>query len=148
MSAKHTQGPWTCSPALRIGGKSVQFFDINAPTLPTHIAKVALRTDGAGIANARLIAAAPDTAAERDRLREVNARLVEALKMMMETHAMHWPCRHRSCDDCQRAYTQARAALATAKRDFLSPVNKMCLTADESGVSLNLGTPPQESRGE
>ncbi len=31
-------------------------------------------------ANARLIAAAPETAAERDRLREVNAALLEALK--------------------------------------------------------------------
>jgi hypothetical protein len=35
-------------------------------------------------ANARLIAAAPETAAERDRLREVNAELLAALKRIDE----------------------------------------------------------------
>jgi hypothetical protein len=35
-------------------------------------------------ANARLIAAAPETAAERDRLREVNAELLAALKTLRE----------------------------------------------------------------
>ncbi len=35
-------------------------------------------------ANARLIAAAPETAAERDRLKEINAELLEALQKIVE----------------------------------------------------------------
>jgi hypothetical protein len=81
MSApKHTPGPWrfssdghivsastgerVCTPhSTLLGGKvSDQIKDLKR--------------------NARLIAAAPETAAERDRLREVNAELLAALKKL------------------------------------------------------------------
>jgi len=39
-----------------------------------------------GEANARLIASAPETAAERDRLKEINAELLEALKKMYRAY--------------------------------------------------------------
>ena len=48
-------------------------------------------TAGEADANAHLIAAAPKTAAERDRLREVNAELVKALKWYRhETVIIGW----------------------------------------------------------
>jgi hypothetical protein len=60
-----------------------------------------------GMANARLIAAAPETAAERDRLREVNAELVAALKQAFEECI--WPNARLS-----DVHEKARAALAKA----------------------------------
>jgi len=36
------------------------------------------------LANAQLIAAAPQTAAERDKLKEINAELLEALEMLVD----------------------------------------------------------------
>jgi hypothetical protein len=59
-------------------------------------------------ANARLIAAAPETAAERDRLKEVNAELLAALKAMLNV---------RGCGtalDCS-VCNSARAAIAKAE---------------------------------
>ena len=47
------------------------------------IAKGVNKTPGSK-ENARLIAAAPETAAERDRLREINAKLLEALTNISE----------------------------------------------------------------
>ena len=61
-----------------------------------------------GHANARLIAAAPETAAERDRLRESNAELVEALE---EAVRVLEECYQRSEVD-REEYKLARAALA------------------------------------
>lgn len=43
------------------------------------------------------------------------AEVIEALKLMMESHGMHGPCRHNSCSDCRDAYAKARAALAALK---------------------------------
>jgi hypothetical protein len=102
---KHTPGPWrfcsdghivsastgerVCTPhSTLLGGKvSDQIKDLKR--------------------NARLIAAAPETAAERDRLREVNAELVAALsELLAEAEEFHNP--HTE------GWNMARAALAKA----------------------------------
>ncbi len=76
--AKHTQGKWHAS-NLRI------FANING--LDRRVAEcyrpaISGEYDGGECeANARLIAAAPETAAERDRLREINKDLLEALTL-------------------------------------------------------------------
>ena len=86
---KHTPGPWC------VGAINDCLFIINRQPRPSNDYVV---FEGSGFAtvdkfqiiakldypsadaNARLIAAAPETAAERDRLREVNAELLAALK--------------------------------------------------------------------
>ncbi|MFN7185458.1 MAG: hypothetical protein ACK5VE_03695 [Alphaproteobacteria bacterium] len=68
---KHTQAPWG------IWGDNGEFCRIRSVKERSLIAIVPC---GNTLANARLIAAAPETAAERDRLKEVNADLLAALK--------------------------------------------------------------------
>ena len=86
---KHTPGPWYVSQVgLTNGG------DRPITTEDGRICTVDCQTPfkrGEGWqsecdvreANARLIAAAPETAAERDRLKEVNAELLAALKALL-----------------------------------------------------------------
>lgn len=65
MNAKHTPGKWSID-GMHIIGNGYSIAHINS-----H------RTTE-GRANASLIASAPETAAERDRLKEINAELLEA----------------------------------------------------------------------
>jgi hypothetical protein len=85
----HTPGPWY------VGAQNDGLYIIDRQPSPSnddprHDADVELvatpfAARGATVeANARLIAAAPETAAERDRLRVENAELLEALKDVME----------------------------------------------------------------
>ena len=77
MTTKHTPGPWQAQDYWIIGCVE-DSWDIMAgadTACPKRVAKVFTSE-----ADARLIAAAPETAAERDRLKEVNAELLEALK--------------------------------------------------------------------
>ncbi|RAI30578.1 hypothetical protein [Rhodoplanes serenus] len=69
---KHTEGPWLCGEILAFGHHRL--------VISADGAKIACVYGPSSAANASLIAAAPETAAERDRLREVNAELVEALR--------------------------------------------------------------------
>jgi len=76
VSAKHTPGPWFTTDgiyneikALSKRGKTWVIARITAARVGHDEAR----------ANANLIAAAPETAAERDRLRKVNDELLEAL---------------------------------------------------------------------
>ena len=80
MNTKHTPGPWRTT-RQSVDGRYIEVSGRSHP-----IARVMWSTDQAGEAgtvedhaHARLIAAAPETAAERGRLKEVNAALVEAL---------------------------------------------------------------------
>jgi hypothetical protein len=78
--AKHTPGPWVVGPVddtvvTHLGADGARYIvaeiagDYNQPdTWPIMEA------------NARLIAAAPETAAERDKLREINAEMLAALE--------------------------------------------------------------------
>ena len=60
---------------------------------------------------AQLMADAPETAAERDALKELNAELLSALKglrcIMSETHC--------TCNDCRASKAAAIAAIAAAE---------------------------------
>lgn len=96
MGTKHTPGPWE----LLRGGIEVQSETNNHEVfayvggIPVPIAEVHTRltvehddpvgeyyiSPKEGLENAALIASAPDLLAERDRLRQVNAELVAALK--------------------------------------------------------------------
>ena len=74
MTEQHTLGPWIL---IQHRADSYPFpLSIHTADGSSWIAR-----DGqvSSKANARLIAAAPETAAERDRLRAVNVELVEAL---------------------------------------------------------------------
>lgn len=73
MSAKHTPGPW----AVEYVGTIAEV--VNEETLFT-VATCGSHKFGVVRENARLIAAAPETAAERDRLKEINAELLDELR--------------------------------------------------------------------
>ena len=81
-AAQHTTGPWhtnpDCDHQVVLDHLGHMVADCSIWSLHTH--------DSAelNIANARLIAAAPETAAERDRLREINAELLEALQVCVK----------------------------------------------------------------
>lgn len=67
----HTPGPWKCKPG----------FDSDLYYCLSNIdGNILTFDDDEHEANARLIAAAPETAAERDRLKEANAELLQALR--------------------------------------------------------------------
>ena len=98
---QHTPGPWT-----------------TYTTKTSHVVMAAHRMDGTTIANVRykgqvdeanaaLIAAAPETAAERDRLRESNEVILKALGGFVEYFA-------DDEDELGEIYADARAALAAA----------------------------------
>lgn len=77
MTTKHTPGPWQAQDYWVIGCVEDSWHIMAGANTdyPWRVAKV-FRSE----ADAHLIAAAPETAAERDRLKEVNAELLEALK--------------------------------------------------------------------
>ena len=64
------------------------------------------------LANAALIAAAPETAAERDRLKEINKELLEALKTMVDTFNPDHQCIY---DFGRAKFNAASAAIAKAE---------------------------------
>ena len=70
--ASYTPGPWTTKKAIR--GDSYIVFG------PTTMTGTEVITGHISEANARLIGDAPETAAERDRLKTLNAELLEALR--------------------------------------------------------------------
>lgn len=76
--SKHTPGPW--------------FVDAHNNVLAEGCL-VAFPSVAAGLekqeANARLIAAAPETAAERDRLKEINAELLAAAQWVIRNPGAH-----------------------------------------------------------
>lgn len=93
QQGKHTPGPW-----------SICAGD------PSWVATGAVKPINCGNqANARLIAAAPETAAERDRLKALNAELLAVLKDLMWRFNDAEP----PCNDADVA--QARAAIAKAE---------------------------------
>lgn len=70
---KHTPGPWTYAP-WGDGSSPEGCVNIYAPDSEVTIAEDVLKQE------APLLAAAPETAAERDRLKAVNAELLGLLK--------------------------------------------------------------------
>ena len=93
MSHKHTPGPWH----LEVGEDGPPVVKDDNGEFVTYLSETRYhdgRHDQEAEANARLIAAAPQTAAERDRLREVNAELLAALKAMFRAAEL------RDMDNC------------------------------------------------
>lgn len=97
-TAKHTPGPWTVyheNGSLGSGGH----YGVEAGDLPGRFKTIAVCAHGSvekpeQRANAALIAAAPETAAERDRLRESNAELLAALveaRSVLESARQYFP---------------------------------------------------------
>jgi hypothetical protein len=80
--SKPTPGPW--SAFVKVGTVSVDIGPHPTGTRPCVVDWTGFDTCGLPFdqqeANARLIAAAPETAAERDRLKALNAELLAALK--------------------------------------------------------------------
>lgn len=76
MSAgKHTKGPWGISKAIEIWVMAG----------PVHVATIPRAGDSDwSEANAALIAAAPETAAERDRLKAANADLLAVARRILD----------------------------------------------------------------
>ncbi len=90
MSTRHTLGPWTVNlSTYRPAGQNERKPDAwevlgpHGEPLPTDY------NDPESEGNARFIAAAPETAAERDRLREVNKELLEACKFSFSVSLSH-----------------------------------------------------------
>lgn len=112
----HTPGPWTfeerrlCqfgvhAQRLPRGGMNRRICLTNSPRTYKNEA-----LDLENEANARLIAAAPDTAAERDRLQEVNTDLLAALKLAEPLLA------DSGFTKSMEAHAAIRAAIAKADR--------------------------------
>lgn len=81
METKHTPGPWFVMGIDGNGDTQVSghpFYIGHSD--PLYHCIVTGNNEAERKANAALIAAAPETAAERDRLRQVNAELLVALK--------------------------------------------------------------------
>ena len=116
---EHTPGPWVIA-----RGKNV----LIGPCPGRAVVKTINYLGAEDTANARLIAAAPDTAAERDRLKAINQELVEAL-VDAEYAIRHaaGETKHPTCEGTAETDYQsfqvwagyflesARAALARAK---------------------------------
>ncbi len=75
---KHTPGPW-----VKVGNALYQGDRIDGRSTTGSEKVVSL--EEVTEANARLLAAAPETAAERDQLREINRELLEALEWIADT---------------------------------------------------------------
>ena len=77
----HTPGPWHI-----VGGSDgrQRIYHPDHGPLADLWSYSRMLPEEVGKANVRLIAKAPETAAERDRLKEINAELVEALKGLID----------------------------------------------------------------
>lgn len=89
---RHTPGPWRTE-NVKDDNVGIIALDIYSPSCTDGIiATIPLHsefTDLEAVANARLIAAAPETAAERDRLKEINKDLLAALKKLVHVTGPH-----------------------------------------------------------
>ena len=130
-TASHTPGPWEATFISRPFGNPGQFADFATVRAPhpdgdghTYICDcLGLITDprtrgdytasDVAIANSRLIAAAPETAKERDRLREINGELLAVLHGILEIGK-----RDMSNPKYDSYFVAARAAIAKAKGDL------------------------------
>lgn len=123
QQAKHTPGPWV---DMGLSGypdgdngeyHEIQFHNGTAEegnrsfghVCDVHVLAANEHARAIAKANARLIAAAPETAAERDRLKALNAELLAALKAIKEAGRMSDQPRAKYCAEI------ADAAIAKAE---------------------------------
>ena len=106
--SKHTPGPW------EIKNQNLVAEGGNCVLANLHMWQGDAPDEGK--ANARLIAAAPETAAERDRLRKVNAELLKALRLISGLcDDEPADIKARGLSRCCRINEFARAAIAKAE---------------------------------
>ena len=107
----HTPGPWTIVSVNDPARFNLQFAIAQKRSAGLRIAEIC-RYDDAGLADAALISAAPETAQERDRLKAINAELVKALEAAVRP--FDEPARNPSGNPVGEPSwcAQARAALA------------------------------------
>lgn len=125
----HTKGPWAFEElAAKDGDGYVLTTEGNRVEIAHHGGAYSMGLPRAEVlANARLIAAAPETAAERDRLREVNAELLDALDNLLTYDRVERPAFRAKPEGAPHSSVrilqdkliwledQARAAIAKAK---------------------------------
>lgn len=109
--AKHTPGPWF----YWSGQKEGELYGATIGASGFRPAKAIGENLEECEANARLIAAAPETAAERDRLKEINKDLLEALKEAEPALAVQASYRNNEQQRIQNALETVRAALNKAE---------------------------------
>mgnify|MGYP001586862317 FL=1 len=111
MNAKHTPGPY----AIEWGDGWAK---ITPPDGHGPIAKLTLRPTNNNVsekeANACLFAAAPETAAERDRLKAINAELL-SVAMGAQGYLRSLPASHRPDD---KWFEPLSAAIAKARGEI------------------------------
>lgn len=118
--AEHTEGPWwiwdethvMAGKGNRAGGMGERLV-ANCGGTSSNVNRSAVRAENA--ANARMIAAAPETAVERDRLREALERVLEHFKPSTTQGGANNKGQFVATP-AMRAEALARAALATAKQ--------------------------------
>ncbi len=151
--AEPTPGPWEDRGMGIVSARVPQTHQGEGFTVSTELTLVCYCGDcGNGLAqnweaNARLIAAAPDTAAERDRLKAENAELLEALREVVSAHEYTTPAgtiNCRFCDNCMDhegtfedmhdencVISKARAVLTKAQEP--TPARENAASAAETG---------------
>ena len=105
---QHTPAPWSVS--------SNRLYYVLAPDKRAivRILSTSSRSAVEQMANVRLIAAAPETAAERDRLKAINAELVAALERLIAVEGGAWNIERYAREKAEANQT-ARDALAKAR---------------------------------
>ncbi len=123
MSIQHTPGPWVIDEQVgtwtaRLVGTPPKTLNENLHSLIAEVygtfekyAEYKVERD----ANARLIAAAPETAAERDRLREINKELLEACKFAFSVSVSHPDMGNNT--EFNELRETLRAAIAKAEKE-------------------------------
>jgi len=107
---QHTPGPWTVDVE-----DECRVIDVQDCTVArTDYVKIEEERDWQ-VANAALIAAAPETAAERDRLRQVNEVMVEALRAAHKHAHKALTAKSNSYTDEANMLDVIAAALAAAE---------------------------------
>lgn len=105
---KHTPGPW-------------RVYERTPVRIITESKRVIATVRGWGTpegdANARLIAAAPETAAERDRLKAINAQMLEALRAIEAFFALNDRTSSWGRASASASWAAAKAAIAAATLD-------------------------------
>lgn len=111
MTARHTPGPWHVQPSDHPGGLLIKPIPGQVVAQCDEVPEME--------ANASLIAAAPETAAERDRLKAINAEMLEALKALHDRVRQHTskhnPFDWQSGSDDRAMMEAAVAAIAKAE---------------------------------
>lgn len=85
---EHTPGPWKLKTGLREDNTpyTIVVRCIGSEPRICEVDEIDAECEAENAANAQLITAAPETAAERDRLKEINQRLLDTLKFVLEDH--------------------------------------------------------------